>query len=72
LKLYLGLTELSGTLILGVLDQFHETTFIRSKTSDFTDDALDKDSTLGSSLQIRNVCLGFFCYNYKMIVIDLG
>lgn len=54
-SLYLGLTELSGTLILGVLDQFHKTTFIGSETSDFTDDALDKVGTLGKGLQIINV-----------------
>jgi hypothetical protein len=52
---YLALAELLCTLILGVLDQFHKTTFIGSETSDFTDDTLDKNSTLGSSL-IRDVC----------------
>ena len=48
--LYLGLAKLLGTLILGVLDQFHKTTFIRSVTSNFTNNGLDKSGTLGSGL----------------------
>jgi hypothetical protein len=49
-KLYLALAELLCALILGVLDQFHKATLIRSETSNFADNALDKDGTLGSSL----------------------
>ena len=50
LTAYLGLTELSSTLISGVLDQFHDTTFIGSITRDLTDNATDKGGTLGSDL----------------------
>jgi hypothetical protein len=36
------LAELLGTLILRVLDQFHDTTLIRSKSSDFTNKIADE------------------------------
>jgi hypothetical protein len=48
---YSLLGELLGTLILGVLDQFHDTTFIRSETSDFTDNAANEGGALGGSLK---------------------
>jgi hypothetical protein len=51
LTTYSLLGELLGTLILGVLDQFHNTTFIGSKASNFTNDATNKSGTLGRSLK---------------------
>jgi hypothetical protein len=53
--IYLALTKLLGTLILGVLNQFHKTTLIRSKASNFTNNTLDKNSALGSSLIYKNI-----------------
>lgn len=50
LSTYSSLAKLLGTLVLGVLDQFHETTFIGSITSDLTDNGLDKSGTLGGGL----------------------
>jgi hypothetical protein len=49
---YSSLGELTGTLILGVLDQFHDTALIRSKASDLTNDGADKDDALASLYMI--------------------
>ena len=45
-----SLGKLLSTLILGVLEQFHNTTFIRSETSNFTDDATNESSALAKGL----------------------
>ena len=48
--IYSSLGELLSTLVLGVLDQFHDTTFIGSETSNFTDDVADEISALTEGL----------------------
>lgn len=47
---YSLLAELLGTLILRVLDQFHDTTLIRSKSSDFTNKIADELGALALNL----------------------
>jgi hypothetical protein len=47
---YSLLGELLSTLVLGVFDQFHNTTFVGSETSDFTDDAANEGGALGRDL----------------------
>ena len=49
---YSSLQELEGTLILGNLQQFHDSLFIGSMTSDFLDDVTDELGVLGEFLQI--------------------
>lgn len=52
-----SLGELLGTLVLGVLDQFHDTTLVGGKASNFTDDVADESSALAENLitQEKNV-----------------
>lgn len=38
---YATLDELAGTLVLGVTDEFHGTTLVRSETGDFANDGAD-------------------------------
>lgn len=48
---YAALSDLTGTLILAILQKFHDAAFIGSETDDFTDQATDEGDTLGGSLQ---------------------
>ena len=45
---YSLLGELTGTLILGVLDQLHDAVLIGSKASNLTDDGADENNALAS------------------------
>jgi hypothetical protein len=45
---YSLLGELTGTLILGVLDQLHDAALVGSKASDLTDEGADEDDALAS------------------------
>jgi len=42
------LGELTGTLILGVLDQLHDAALVGSEASDLTDEGADEDDALAS------------------------
>jgi hypothetical protein len=52
-KTYSLLAELLGTLVLGVLDQFHDTTLIRGKASNLTDEITNELGALALDLQKR-------------------
>lgn len=48
---YALLGELTGTLVLAVLQQFHAALLVWGESSDFTDDVTDKLNTLVKSLK---------------------
>jgi len=48
LDTYSALGELTGTLILGVLDQFHDAALIGGEASNLTDDGTNKGDALAS------------------------
>lgn len=52
---YVALSELTGTLILAILQKFHNAALIGSKADDFTDQAADEDDALGGLLQKQKV-----------------
>lgn len=50
------LSELSGSLLTGVSDQFDHSSLVRSQTADFLDDVSDELSSLGqSTLSVRDL-----------------
>jgi hypothetical protein len=44
------LAKLLGTLVFGVLDQFHDAAFVGSESSDFTDEVTDELGALALDL----------------------
>lgn len=48
---YAALSELTGALILAILQEFHNTAFVGSETDNFTDQTADEDNALGRLLQ---------------------
>jgi hypothetical protein len=52
-KSYSLLAELLGALILGVLDQFHDTTLVGSKASNFADEITNELGALALDLHIQ-------------------
>jgi hypothetical protein len=65
---YSFLQELEGTLILGNLQQFHGSLFIRSMSRDFLDNVSDEFGMLGQFLRnntIKSVGSIFSHFTYK-------
>jgi hypothetical protein len=51
------LSELTGTLLLGVTDQLDDSLFVRSETGDFTDEGSDEGGSLGGG----TLSVGWLC-----------
>jgi len=65
---YSLLAELLGTLVLGVLDQFHDTTLIRGKASNLTDEITNELGALALDLQ-RKTMEGKFDVWFKVVFV---
>ncbi len=48
---YAALSKLAGTLILAILQKFHNTALVGGETDNFTDQTADEDEALGRLLQ---------------------